>query len=519
MPAKEKESCFKLVEVSKRASIKKVTEENGIKFEKGKAYYQLTKKEVIQDYKKIVVRRVVDGKFITGDAVREILKIPKNNPRKVSVDNDEVLDFEIFVQSTSYNRILLPDTKMIYQIKDLPEEDISDGEVQEKEKTEGKAAAKRKASEDEKDSEPKNKKKPGIGGKVEVVFSFDTTGSMYACLGEVRRGIKQAIQRLKAEVPGIRIAIIAHGDYCDAHSSYVTKIQDFSEDEKTLCKFVENVGATGGGDADECYELVLREARTKLAWSLGSIRSLVMIGDCNPHGPNYPLNKQKINWKTECGQLKDEEIRIYAVQALNRKEATSFYRDLATLTDGFHLRMDQFSSIVNFMMAICFREEGGETLDAYESEVKTGGKGMNRELHRLFDTLQGRTSDDTFDSSARPDGLVPVNPSRFQVLDVPEKCSIKEYVQSNSLIFSAGRGFYEFTKPETISNKKEVVLIDKTTGDMFTGQEAFDMIGAGGSTKIKPTAFESWRVFVQSTSYNRVLMGGTGFLYEVDVEH
>ena len=53
--------------------------------------------------------------------------------------------------------------------------------------------------------------------------------------------------------------------------------------------------------------------------------------------------------------LSGEGIRVYAVQALNRKEATAFYRELATLTDGFHLHLDQFSSIVNFMMAICFR--------------------------------------------------------------------------------------------------------------------------------------------------------------------
>ena len=120
---------------------------------------------------------------------------------------------------------------------------------------------------------------------------------------------------------------------------------------------------------------------------------------------------------------------------------------------------------------------------------------------------------------------------------MPEKCSIKEFVQNNSLLFKAGRGFYEFTKPEIISHKKEVVLVDKATGDMFTGQEAFDMIGginifvkknllitkiffiAGESTRIQPTAFKNWRVFVQSTSYNRALVGGTGFLYEVDVDH
>ena len=40
-----------------------------------------------------------------------------------------------------------------------------------------------------------------------------------------------------------------------------------------------------------------------------SFRSLVMIGDCNPHGPNYPLNNQKINWRTECATLKNEGQR------------------------------------------------------------------------------------------------------------------------------------------------------------------------------------------------------------------
>ena len=81
------------------------------------------------------------------------------------------------------------------------------------------------------------------------------------------------------------------------------------------------------------------------------------------------------------------------------------------------------------------------------------------------------------------------------------------------------RGFYEFTKPETISHKKEVVLIDKVTGDMFTGREACDMIGAGGAGKIKPASLDKYRVFVQSTSYNRVLVANTGFLYEVDADH
>ena len=58
-------------------------------------------------------------------------------------------------------------------------------------------------------------------------------------------------------------------------------------------------------------------------------------------------------------------------------------------------------------------------------------------------------------------GLTPVNSSRFQVLEVDERCDIRSYVQDNGLIFKPGRGFYEFTKPEKVSDKKEVVLVDK----------------------------------------------------------
>lgn len=59
--------------------------------------------------------------------------------------------------------------------------------------------------------------------------------------------------------------------------------------------------------------------------------------------------------------------------------------------------------------------------------------------------------------------MTPVNPGRFQVLDVDQRQDIKTFVQKNGLIFKAGRGFYEFTKAEKISDKKEVVLVDKVS--------------------------------------------------------
>lgn len=72
---------------------------------------------------------------------------------------------------------------------------------------------------------------------------------------------------------------------------------------------------TGGGDWEECYELVLYEARTKLSWTPGTQRSLVMIGDAIPHPPSYSMNTLKLDWKKEAKQLYDSlGVKIYSVQ-------------------------------------------------------------------------------------------------------------------------------------------------------------------------------------------------------------
>ena len=131
-----------------------------------------------------------------------------------------------------------------------------------------------------------------IRNNVEVVFSFDTTGSMYPCLTQVRKKVKGTVQRLAKEIPGIRIGIIAHGDYCDKNSSYVTKALDLTDDADAISRFVEKVGPTGGGDAPECYELVLKEAQG-LSWSKGYTKALVMIGDDVPHPPVVGVDQRQ----------------------------------------------------------------------------------------------------------------------------------------------------------------------------------------------------------------------------------
>ena len=110
--------------VSDRSQIKKFVEELGFDFVKGNAFYQLTKKETIQNYKNIVAKRKSDGCMISGEELREVLKIPKDSEKKVTVDHEDIPDFDIFVQSTSYNRVLIPNTKFLYKTTADDDEEV-----------------------------------------------------------------------------------------------------------------------------------------------------------------------------------------------------------------------------------------------------------------------------------------------------------------------------------------------------------------------------------------------------------
>jgi hypothetical protein len=237
----------------------------------------------------------------------------------------------------------------------------------------------------------------------------------------------------------------------------------------------------------------------------------VLIGDDVPHSPSD--NPQKINWRDELNKLAGMGIPVYGVQCLNRKHAAKFYEELAHKSGGFHIGLDQFAYITDLVMAICFKQSSDEKLQGYEQEVIKEGR-MNRGLNKMFATMMKRAPTTEFEAA----DLRAVPPGRFQVLDVDRDCSIKEFVQENGLAFKKGRGFYEFTKTETIQGYKEIILMDRKTGDMFEGKAARDMLGLpeDSTARIKPTSLDKYVVFVQSTSVNRKLIGKTKFLYEVE---
>jgi len=226
---------------------------------------------------------------------------------------------------------------------------------------------------------------------IDVAFSFDTTGSMYPCLEEVRTKLQEIVTRLLKDIPNIRIALIAHGDYCD-HQTYVAKALDFCTDSQKLSKFAQEVQKTGGGDLPEAYEYVLREVQN-LSWDPNHSKALIMIGDEIPHPPSYTT--EKIFWKDELAKLRDAGIVVYGVQALNQGNATPFYSEISTQTGGFHLHLRDFALITEMFVAVCFRATSQEKFDEYQNQMEEDGR-MTAEVRGMLSEMAKPTEHKQF---------------------------------------------------------------------------------------------------------------------------
>ena len=230
---------------------------------------------------------------------------------------------------------------------------------------------------------------------TEIVFSFDTTGSMGAAIAEAKKNIVEITNRLFDTVTGLRIGIIAHGDYCDSSSS-VFQVKELSDSKEEIINWIEKAVNGSGGDAPENYEQVLEYCAKDMNWTEGSHRVLVMIGDQVPHEPkdtksqmqsyNRP-NPREIDWRDEIDNCWKNGIKIYGIQANAGQDYVKyFYESLAARTCGTRVELKNFPVVTDMLLMVCFREANRGAFDDFRSEVEREGR-MDKERQAMFDEV------------------------------------------------------------------------------------------------------------------------------------
>lgn len=103
------------------------------------------------------------------------------------------------------------------------------------------------------------------------------------------------------------------------------------------------------------------------------------------------------------------------------------------------------------------------------------------------------------------------------VTPVSYHCDIKTFVENKvGEELLKGAAFYQLTKTErNVQSYKQVLIRDKKTGKIYAGDWARQALGLplNQDVTLKPGMHGHYDIFVQSTSTNRKLVGGTDLIY------
>lgn len=238
--------------------------------------------------------------------------------------------------------------------------------------------------------------KSNLGGTANVVFSFDCTGSMAPVIQQVRQKLRDLVEMMSADIPNFKIGLIAHGDYCDGANAI--HVLDLTNDLEKIMTFISSTPNVGGGDAPECYELALHRA-SLMSWPKEG-GSLVLIGDDQPHTPDYPGNTDKLDWREEVKRLKAMNVNVFPMQCLmmpHRKEENKFWEDVSGLSETPLLILENFAESSDVLGAVAYASAGEEAYGKYmtKSLYNVGSNNMAENRTKLRGFANKKKADET----------------------------------------------------------------------------------------------------------------------------
>ena len=175
-------------------------------------------------------------------------------------------------------------------------------------------------------------------GILDMIIAFDTTGSMAAYIGAVRKEVTELVPRLFKYNQNLRLGIVAFGDYCDMRNAvefgkaYQSLIP--TDNANDIIRFINQSKDTDGGDSDEFYELVIRKIVEETPWRENSTKVILLIADAAPHPLGYTYQnyvvRNQIDWRIEARNAKQRGIKIDTVSIMDEP----WYKELSDITNG-----------------------------------------------------------------------------------------------------------------------------------------------------------------------------------------
>lgn len=211
---------------------------------------------------------------------------------------------------------------------------------------------------------------------LDVVFMFDTTGSMSSYLNEVQRNVIKMIEDILKESPSVQFGVIVYKDHGSEgeNSYYLTKTCHLTNNKSDVINFLrsDEIAPGAGGGGPEAVECALNDA-TKLSWT-SNTKAIILIGDKPPHGVMDSFNEcpRGIDYREETKKLLNIGVKIYSVLCNNVYETEVTFKWFADQTNGKFLKLESIDDLVDIIVGVCMKETG--SLASFENKLIENGE-------------------------------------------------------------------------------------------------------------------------------------------------
>lgn len=218
---------------------------------------------------------------------------------------------------------------------------------------------------------------------LDIVFVFDSTGSMGGIILEVKTRIRQLMKVVSYLVPNARLGLVTYRDkkrYDLDDYEYTVKYLPLMKANKEglnkLQRFLRETEAYGGGDIPEAVYEGIEAAMHKSGWEKNTKKIIIIFGDAPPRPENEGLpkiyNLAKI-WHEKTGGI------ISCIDTTGGSKLLDEFRQIAGDGGGESSFLNDERAIIKQLVVVIFGTK-------WETEID---KVYNSVLKRPEDTIIG----------------------------------------------------------------------------------------------------------------------------------
>ena len=201
---------------------------------------------------------------------------------------------------------------------------------------------------------------------LEIVFVFDSTGSMGTVIKATKARIARIANVLLELVPQTRIGMITYRDHGD-DESYVVRKVGLSRDFYRAINFMQTVYAAGGDDEPEAVHRALLEA-VNMKWNASAKRMIILVGDAPPH---METERRIRSLGAKFSQNGRSHIHAIITRPSNSSRANAdterAFAQIARAGKGTAVKFDDEARILEEIMSLAFGRTEKQSLDEISS--------------------------------------------------------------------------------------------------------------------------------------------------------